>query len=146
MAGRVIYETEHFNVLLPERPHIPREDGGHIYITSKEHYTDRTEFPEEIACEMVLLSQKVGRAFIKAMADGGVTVSRINYQENGNWAFRNGGSYAPFFHLHIYGRTVDSKTQVWGEALYFPDPDTGFYDHFTGLTEADVEAFIGYMK
>ena len=146
MAGRVIYETEHFNVLLPERPHIPREDGGHIYITSKEHYTDRTEFPEEIACEMVLLSQKVGRAFIRAMADGGVTVSRINYQENGNWAFRNGGSYAPFFHLHIYGRTVDSKTQVWGEALYFPDPDTGFYDHFTGLTEADVEAFIGYMK
>ena len=146
MAGRVIYETEHFNVLLPERPHIPREDGGHIYITSKEHYTDRTEFPEEIACEMVLLSQKVGRAFIKAMADGGVTVSRINYQENGNWAFRNGGSYAPFFHLHIYGRTVDSKTQVWGEALNFPDPDTGFYDHFEGLTEADVEAFIGYMK
>ena len=145
MAGRVIYETEHFNVLLPERPHIPREDGGHIYITSKEHYTDRTEFPEEIACEMVLLSQKVGRAFIKAMADGGVTVSRINYQENGNWAFRNGGSYAPFFHLHIYGRTVDSKTQVWGEALYFPDPDTGFYDHFTGLTEADVEAFLRYM-
>ena len=145
MAGRVIYETEHFNVLLPERPHIPREDGGHIYITSKEHYTDRTEFPEEIACEMVLLSQKVGRAFIKAMADGGVTVSRINYQENGNWAFRNGGSYAPYFHLHIYGRTVDSKTQVWGEALYFPDPDTGFYDHFTGLTEADVEAFLRYM-
>ena len=145
MAGRVIYETEHFNVLLPERPHIPREDGGHIYITSKEHYTDRTEFPEEIACEMVLLSQKVGRAFIKAMADGGVTVSRINYQENGNWAFRNGGSYAPYFHLHIYGRTVDSKTQVWGEALYLPDPDTGFYDHFTGLTEADVEAFLRYM-
>ena len=146
MAGRVIYETEHFNVLLPERPHIPREDGGHIYITSKEHYTDRTEFPEEIACEMVLLSQRVGRAFIKAMADGGVTVARINYQENGNWAFRNGGSYAPFFHLHIYGRTVDSKTQVWGEALNFPDPDTGFYDHFTGLTEADVEAFQRYMK
>lgn len=145
MAGRVIYETEHFNVLLPERPHIPREDGGHIYITSKEHYTDRTEFPEEIACEMVLLSQKVGRAFIRAMADGGVTVSRINYQENGNWAFRNGGSYAPYFHLHIYGRTVDSKTQAWGEALYFPDPDTGFYDHFEGLTEADVEALIRYL-
>ena len=142
----VVYETETFKLGCPAQPHIPRADGGHLYIRSKEKYfSDRTDFSPREAIEAMRLSVMAGEAMTAAMKKRGVDIARINYQENGNWAFRNGGSYAPYFHLHIYGRTVDSKTQVWGEALYFPDPDTGFYDHFTGLTEADVEAFLRYM-
>lgn len=33
-----IYETESFIVCVPKVPHIPREDGGHIWIRSKEKY------------------------------------------------------------------------------------------------------------
>lgn len=145
MGKRIIWETENFVVLLPERPHIPREDGGHICITTKEHYTDRTELPPALATELIRLSQITGIAYKKALSDGGVTVSRINYQENGNWAFRNGNSYPPFFHLHLYGRTEDSGSQEWGQALRFPDPDTGYYDGFSGLTEEDLAAFSKYM-
>jgi len=145
LENKVIYETENFSVVQPGRPHISREDGGHLWIISKEHYTDRTEFPPKVAIEMIRLSQMVGIAYKKAMAEGGVDVARINYQENGNWAFRKGASYQPYFHLHIYGRTVDSKNQTWGQALVFPDPDTGCYEGLTRLTDEDVSAFVKYM-
>ncbi len=128
MGNRVIYATEHFTVQLPAKPHIPREDGGHIYITSKEHFTDRTEMPAELLHEMADLSAACARSYRRALSDHGVEVARINFQENGNWAFRKGG------------------TQEWGQALSFPDPDTGFYDGFAPLTEADIESFLKYMK
>lgn len=43
MMGRIlnddiIYETENFIVAVPKKPHIPRENGGHIWIRSKEKY------------------------------------------------------------------------------------------------------------
>lgn len=139
MEGRrVIYETENFILFIPERPHIPREDGGHICITSKVPVCDRSEFTPEKAKEFIRLSMMAGEAFVKGMAVCGVDIARINYQENGNWAFRKQRSYKPFFHLHLYGRTVDSKTQTWGEALNFPDPDTGFYDKMNPLTDDDA--------
>lgn len=147
MAERkIIYETENFILFTnAAKPHIPREDGGHICITSKEPVCDRTEFSPSLAKELIRLSMMAGEAFVKGMAEGGVTVSRINYQENGNWAFRKQNTYKPFFHLHLYGRTVDSKTQKWGEALVFPDPDTGFYDNFTPLSENDTANIAKHM-
>lgn len=139
MAERkIIYETENFILYTHGSPHIPREDGGHICITAKVPVNDRTEFSPAMAKEFVRLSMMAGEAFVKGMALGGVNIARINYQENGNWAFRKQKPYKPFFHLHLYGRTEDSKTQEWGEALNFPDPDTGFYDGMTPLTDDDI--------
>ena len=31
----IIYETKNFIVCIPKMPHIPRKDGGHIWIRDK---------------------------------------------------------------------------------------------------------------
>ena len=135
----VVYETETFKLGCPSQPHIPREDGGHLYIRSKEKYfSDRTDFSPREAIEAMRLSVMAGEAMVAAMEKRGVKIARINYQENGNWAFQTGSR--PAFHIHLYGRTVDSKTQTWGEALVFPNRKTGFYDGFTPFTQEDLSA------
>ena len=73
----------------------------------------------------------------KAMKIRNINVERINYQENGNWAYQKGMN--PEFHIHLYGRTKDSKTQTWGEALVFPNKSTGFYDQFERFNNEDIE-------
>ena len=43
-----------------------------------------------------------------------------------------------YFHLHIFGRTIDAKYQKFPEAPYLPDRSTHFYDNFVPLNEEDV--------
>ena len=134
----VIYETENFVVAVPKVPHIPRTDGGHLWIRSKEKYfSSRIELEPKLAIEVMRLTMLIGEAMEKAMKNRNINVERINYQENGNWAYQKG--MKPEFHIHLYGRTEDSKTQIWGEALNFPNKSTGFYDKFERFNNEDIE-------
>ena len=138
----VIYETENFVVAVPKVPHIPRTDGGHLWIRSKEKYfSSRIELEPKLAIEVMRLTMLIGeameKAMEKAMKNRNINVERINYQENGNWAYQKG--MKPEFHIHLYGRTEDSKTQIWGEALNFPNKSTGFYDKFERFNNEDIE-------
>lgn len=134
----VIYETENFVVAVPKVPHIPRTDGGHLWIRSKEKYfSSRIELEPKLAIEVMRLTMLVGESMEKAMKNRNINVERINYQENGNWAYQKGMN--PEFHIHLYGRTKDSTTQTWGEALVFPNKSTGFYDNFEKFNNEDIE-------
>ena len=134
----VIYETENFVVAVPKVPHIPRTDGGHLWIRSKEKYfSSRIELEPKLAIEVMRLTMLIGEAMEKSMKNRNINVERINYQENGNWAYQKG--MKPEFHIHLYGRTEDSKTQIWGEALNFPNKSTGFYDKFERFNNEDIE-------
>ena len=134
----VIYETENFVVAVPKVPHIPRTDGGHLWIRGKEEYFEsRTELNPRQAIEVMRLTMLLGDAIQIGMRNRGINIDRINYQENGNWAYQKG--MKPEFHIHLYGRTKDSKTQIWGEALHFPNKETGFYDDFEKFNEKDIE-------
>ena len=134
----VIYETENFVVAVPKVPHIPRTDGGHLWIRSKEKYfSSRIELEPKLAIEVMRLTMLIGEAMEKAMKNKGINIEIINYQENGNWAYQKG--MKPEFHIHLYGRTEDSKTQIWGEALNFPNKSTGFYDKFERFNNEDIE-------
>ncbi len=134
----VIYETENFIVAVPKVPHIPRTDGGHLWIRSKEKYfSSRIELEPKLAIEVIRLTMLIGEAMEKAMKNRDINVERINYQENGNWAYQKGMN--PEFHIHLYGRTKDSTTQTWGEALVFPNKSTGFYDKFERFNNEDIE-------
>jgi hypothetical protein len=42
-------------------------------------------------------------------------------------------------HVHIYGRAKFSKSQKFGQALFFPDPGSDFYDNFEPLNEKDIK-------
>lgn len=134
----VIYDTENFVVAVPKVPHIPRTDGGHLWIRSKKKYfSSRIELEPKLAIEVMRLTMLVGEAMEKAMKNRDINVERINYQENGNWAYQKGMN--PEFHIHLYGRTKDSKTQTWSEALVFPNKSTGFYDNFERFNNEDIE-------
>ena len=113
MNEKIIYETKNFKVCIPNKPHVSREDGGHIRIKPIiNEYESRLDLPINEAIE------------------------RVNYQDNGNWAFLK--NKKPHFHIHLYGRTRNSKVQPFGESLFFPNPETDFYDNFEPFNEEDI--------
>ena len=141
MRDKIIYETDSFIVCVPYKPHISREEGGHIKIRGKEKYfASRLDFSPKEAIEIMRLSMLISEAMIKGMKNRNINIEKINYQENGNWAFLRGAK--PKFHIHLYGRTKESKVQIWGEALKLPNPDTDFYDNFKPFNDKDIEEII----
>ena len=138
MKDKIIYQTENFIVCVPNRVHISREDGGHIWIRAKEKYFScRLELSPNEAIEVMRLSMLISEAMIVGMKNRGINIERINYQDNGNWAYLKGTK--PIFHIHLYGRTKESKVQKWGEALKFPNPNESFYNSFKPFNDDDIE-------
>lgn len=135
---RIVHETEFFKAIAPLKPHVAREDGGHIIIKPKEKCTSRTDLSPQRAKDVMRFTMLLGEAMIAAMKDRGVTIERINYQDNGNWAFHYGR--APSFHVHLYGRVKDSARQQFGQALVFPTPEDEYYIGLAPLDEDDMQA------
>ena len=137
METKIIYESENFKVCVPSHPHVSKEEGGHIWIMGKKHYSNRYDLTPQEAIEVMRLTMLIGEAMIAGMKNRGVFIERINFQDNGNWAYLK--ELEPTFHIHLYGRTKDSKIQTWGEALRFPNPDTDFYDNLVPFNYDDIE-------
>lgn len=132
---KVIYETTNFIVEEMDKPHIDRNDGGHLRIVPKVRVEDRTKLSPELAKEFMKLTMITGEAMKKIMNEHGIDVGRINYQENGNWSvFKPEGSSLA---MHLYARAKSAKIQKYGDALNFPHPETGFYDNNKPLTQKD---------
>jgi len=131
----LIHENKNFFVESFEKPHVSREEGGHIKISMKQAVVDRTKLTKEQAIEYIKLSMVVGKAFKESMIMQGIEIMRINYQDMGNWAFKK--NKQPEFHVHLYGRAKNAVKQPYKEAVYLPDRSSGFYDQFVPLTELD---------
>lgn len=139
-----IYETETFCVFVPTKPHIDRCDGGHIVIMSKiPGCYSLIELPDEPAKELICLAKCCGKAITDILSESGIDIGIVNYQINGNWSVNR--SDRDSLHLHIYGRARNSFHQVYGEALRFPNPKTGFYDEFEPLTQIESEKITDYI-
>ena len=134
---RILFETNHFYVEIPEHPHVDRKEGGHIRIKPKREVRDRTKLTKLEANNLMRISIAVGKAMWKVLPKQGIKLGKINYQDNGNWAIKENKEYHE--HMHIYGRAKDAKKQKYGEALYFPGRETGFYDKFKPFNEKDEE-------
>jgi diadenosine tetraphosphate (Ap4A) HIT family hydrolase len=140
----LICETTHYTVIAPAQPHVDRADGGHIIILPKERVVDRTQLSPERAVELMRLTMIAGQAMADALNARGIDVGRINYQDNGNWGvFRPEG---PALHVHLYGRALSARRQPYGEALYLPKRETGFYEGVQPLDEGDVAAIRERME
>ena len=138
MEDKLIYETQNFKLLVPNRPHVSRLEGGHVFIREKNKHTkNRYELTPTELIELMRFTTLAGEAYEKAMNVRGIKVKRLNYQDNGNWAYLRGEE--PFMHIHIYGRTEYSDKQTWGEALVFPDPFTEYYDDIEPINTGDIE-------
>jgi len=134
-----IFESENFIVEAVEKPHVDREDGGHIKISPKVRVLDRQQLSPKQAIELIRLTIVVGQAMTKVMNKHGVDVGRINYQDNGNWTvFKPEGSY---LHIHLYGRAKSAKTHKYGQACFFPhrEEKPEYYEDFKSLNKSDVK-------
>ena len=131
-----IVETENFCIQAAKRPFVDRAEGGHIYLFPKVEVTDRTKLSPALAIEYTKLSMVVGEALKTAMARRGVDIGIINYQDMGNW-----GVYkpeGPTLHMQIYGRASTATIQKYGDSVFLPHRETGFYDNFKPLNDEDV--------
>ena len=134
-----VFESDNFIVEAVEKPHIGREDGGHIKIYPKTRMVDRQQLSSGEAIELMRLTIIVGEAMSKVMNEHGVGIGRINYQDNGNWTvFKPEGSY---LHIHMYGRAKSAKIQKYGQACYFPhqEEEPEFYANLKPLNDEDVK-------
>jgi len=137
-----IYETKNFEVVTHEKPFISREEGGHIKIVTKTGVPDRTKLDPIEAIELMRLTMLVGEAFEAAMNNRGVPVIKINYEDLGNWAYKpeyKARGDKPHLHIHLFGRALDAKKQVFPEAVYLPARESGFYDGFAPINDEDIE-------
>ena len=135
----MIYESENFFVEAVEKPHVDRDDGGHIKISPKVRLLDRQQLSPKHAIELMKLTIVVGQVMTKVMNEHGVDIGRINYQDNGNWTvFKPEGSY---LHIHLYGRAKSAKTHKYGQACFFPHKEEKpeYYENFKPLNENDVK-------
>ena len=131
------YETKHFIVEAHDRPFVSREDGGHVRIAVKDHScTDRTKLAPSVAVELMRLTMIVGEALEVALNRRGIPVVKVNYEDLGNWAYKEGKQ--PFLHVHVFGRARNAMKQPFPEAVSLPDRRTGFYEGFTPLNGEDI--------
>jgi len=131
-----IFETENFYIQAAKRPFVDRAEGGHIYLFPKVEVLDRTKLSPALAIEYTKLSMVVGEALKSAMARRGVNIGIINYQDMGNW-----GVYkpeGPSLHMQIYGRATTATIQKYGDSVFLPHRETGFYDNFKPLDNEDI--------
>ncbi len=127
----LIYETNNFIVEARDQPFVGRSDGGHIRILPKAPVEDRTKLAPELAKEVMKLTMVVGEAMKIALNRRGIDIARINYQDMGNWT--------PTFHIHVFGRAKSAKYQKFGESVYLPKRETGFYNNLQPLDHEDIQ-------
>lgn len=142
----LIYETKNFIVEAPDRPHIDRNDGGHIRIYPKVKVVNIQHLNPKVAVELTRLVSIVGEAMMVVMNKHGIDIARINYQDNSNWSvFKPEG---PYLHIHLYGRAKSALTQKFGQALSFPhiDEHPEFYKTFKPLTVEDIKGIKGEIE
>ena len=137
MENPIIFETENFKIVAKAKPFIDRDEGGHVVIYTTRGVKDRLGLETPVALELAWLTSLVGEAFKNTMKKQGVEIIKLNYQDNGNWYYKN--NTPEILHVHIYGRVLGAKHQPFPEAVYTPDRATGFYDSFKPLTEQDRE-------
>lgn len=142
---RVIFQCSPFCVATIPVPHVSREDGGHIVIASvNPDYHDLEDVSYDELSLLMKLTVETGKIMKKTLLKNGVDIGNINYQVNGNWSVNK--EVRDPLHMHIYGRARNAVHQKFGCSLVFPDPVTGFYDDFKGLTAADIKPITLHLE
>ena len=141
-----IIEFNDFIVTAHDKPHHSRENGGHIKVTPKVKFVHRQDMPLDLAAGLMHLTMITGEAATKILRQKGLDIVRINYQDNGNWAYLPTNPAPLGLHVHVYMRTTheqhpdnDPRFQAFPDALVFPPRDSGYYEHFQPLTHEDCE-------
>ena len=149
---KVIGETEKCVVVAGNQPFMSREEGGHMMIRGngdKYRYDSRFDFHPNEVLEQQRLCHEICEAYKIAMEERNIKIVRINFFEACNWAWKKdekGNFSKPYYHEHIFGRTIDAKKQKFPDAPYLPDRKSGFYEGFEPLDDEDIKCIKKEMK
>ena len=121
----LIFESQNFEIITPEHPHVSRGDGGHLIINPKVAVEDCTKLPRDKAVELMKLTMVAGEAMKTVLTQEGIEIGRINYQDNGNWRHE--------LHVHLYGRAHGATIQTYGHPLSFPPTPQAFKEQMGNL-------------
>lgn len=144
--SKVFAKAPNVDFCVPTRPHVTFEEGGHLFIEpSDKDISERREMNAQQLSDMAFATQLLGDAMWKVFPRHGIELYRINYQDNGNWAFLRGDD-KPLMHIHLYGRAVDEKKQSYGQALVFPDPNDSYYDDLEPVPDSVLEELFHEMR
>jgi hypothetical protein len=86
-----------------------------------------------------------GEALRQALYEAGIQLVRVNYEELGNWAYKESDP-KPELHLHIFGRVKDAVVQKFPEAIKLPSYESGFYQDFEPLSVSDMELIKNHIE
>lgn len=128
---QIVFEAEHFTIVVIDHPHVSRSDGGHLVINPKVAVEDRTKLTREQAIELTKLTMVAGEAMKTVLTRRGIAIGRINYQDNGNWREE--------LHVHLYGRARDATLQPYGHSLAFPPTKQAFIKQMGNLEPLDAD-------
>jgi diadenosine tetraphosphate (Ap4A) HIT family hydrolase len=135
--NKIVYKTDNFYVQVANLVFVSREEGGHLIIKMTNPVPNRTELTPKLAIEYIRLSMIVGHALKVAMNNQGISVVNVNYQDMGNWAWKE-YPIQPKLHMHIFGRCKSAKKQIFPEAVCLPAKETGFYNDNEPLNDEDI--------
>lgn len=127
----LIYETQNFLVESHDKPHVSREDGGHIKISPKDTVRDVTQLSLEKGKEFMKLIMVTGEAMETVMKKQGIELGRINYQMNANFHHS--------LHMHLYGRALDAVQQKFGNVLQHGPTREEFNQQIANCTPLTAE-------
>jgi diadenosine tetraphosphate (Ap4A) HIT family hydrolase len=133
----IIWQDADIIITTPSIPHISKTDGGHLIVSPTKSVSSITELDDKSLLKMMKIVGYCEKALIQVLGEQGIEIPFTNNQDNGNWAvFKN---LPKSLHIHIYGRAKNSTRQVFGQAIYAPDPHSTFYDNNVPLSQEDIE-------
>ena len=132
-----VWQDSDFIVTTPSIPHISKADGGHLIVSPIKKTSSITELDDRELLKMMKIVGSCQKALIQVLGEQEIEIPFTNNQDNGNWAVHK--NLPKSLHIHIYGRAKNSIKQVFGQAIYAPDPHSTFYDNNQPLSDQDIE-------
>ena len=133
----IVWQDSDFIVTTPSIPHISKTDGGHLTVTPIKKTSSINGLDDSELLKMMRIVGICEKALIQVLGEQGIEIPFTNNQDNGNWAVAK--NLPKSLHIHIYGRAKNSIKQVFGQAIYAPDPHSNFYDNNQLLSDQDIE-------
>ncbi len=137
----IVWQNANFKITIP---HIDKFDGGHLIVSPLVEIASITQLSDDLLLEMYQLVGFCELALIQILGQQNIKIPFTNNQDNGNWAVFSGKNKS--LHIHIYGRAISSVKQVFGQALYCPDPNSTFYDNNQPLNGQDITAIKDFVE
>ena len=140
----LVWEDVDFIVTTPLIPHISKNDGGHLIVSPKVNVSEIYELDDVKLLRFMRIVAVCTQSLKSVLGEQGINIPFTNNQDNGNWAVLNDRPKS--LHFHIYGRARNSIKQVFGQAIFAPDPHSTFYDNNIPLNTQDIKNVNNYIS